>query len=455
MKTPNTSSSRRSVLRALAATPALPVASSTALGGLGALGASLTPGYVAAAAGVPTAPPFLSGGYRGRVLVVGGGYGGATAARYLRRWGGPGIDVTLVEREPSFISCPLSNLVLVDARRIEELTVGYDGLRAAGIRVLQDEVAELDPVSGRARLARHGLLAFDRVIVSPGIDFNFGAVEGLHEAAQQHILHAWKAGPQTVALRRQLEAMPDGGVFVITIPLAPYRCPPGPYERVCQVAHYFKQAKPKSKIVVLDANPDITSKKGLFLAEWNGQYKGMIDYQPNVKVTELDAASRTAISEFGDRVKADVLNLVPPHGAAQIARRTGLIDANNRWCTVDWVTMESKAVPGVHVLGDATLAGPAMPKSGHMANQHGKAAAAAIVELFNGRKPQPLTMANTCYSFVDDRRVMHVSSVHRYDAGKAMIEPVAGAGGLSTEASELEGVYANSWARNIWNDMLG
>jgi NADPH-dependent 2,4-dienoyl-CoA reductase/sulfur reductase-like enzyme len=248
--------------------------------------------------------------------------------------------------------------------------------------------------------------------------------------------------------------MPDGGVFVLSIPLAPYRCPPGPYERVCQVAHYLKTAKPRSKIVVLDANPDITSKKGLFLKEWNGQYKGLIDYQPNMKVTEVDARSRTAITELGDRIKADVLNVVPPQSAGRIARDAGLVNANDRWCNVDWVMLESTAAPGIHVLGDATLSAPAMPKSGHMANQHGKAAAAAIVEALNGRTPQPVMMVNTCYSFVDDRRVMHVASVHRYSPDKKTIEPVAGAGGLSAEASELEADYANAWARNIWNDML-
>jgi sulfide dehydrogenase [flavocytochrome c] flavoprotein subunit len=391
----------------------------------------------------------------GRVLVVGGGYGGATAARYLRRWGGPGIEVTLVEREAAFVSCPLSNLVLGGSADLADLTLPYSGLEQAGITVLQDEVIAIDPVTRQARFGRAPSQRFDRIVVSPGVDLNFAAVQGFDADARKTILHAWKAGPQTLALRRQLEEMPDGGVYVLAIPLAPYRCPPGPYERVCQVAHYFKTAKPRSKIIVLDANPDITSKKALFLGEWNGQYKGLIDYQPNMKVTELDAATRTAITELGDRISADVLNLVPPMGAARIVRDTGLINANNRWCDVDWVTMESTAAPGIHVLGDATLSAPAMPKSGHMANQHGKAVAAAIVEILNGRTPGLPTMANTCYSFVDDKRVMHVSSVHQYSFDKMTLVPVQGAGGVSDAASELEGSYARSWARNIWNDMLG
>ncbi|NLD67499.1 MAG: FAD-dependent oxidoreductase [Limnobacter sp.] len=441
MKINDSGFSRRRFTKTLGSASAL-----TVLGAGGAFG-------LAGCASTGAAPSAASG-TQGRVLVIGGGYGGATAAKYLKKWGGAGVQVTLVERQQHFISCPLSNLVLGGSRRIEDLTLPYSGLAEAGVIVVRDEVLSIDRVTRKVTFVRTPEQSFDRIVLSPGVDLNFSAVQGLDDEAQKTILHAWKAGPQTVALRRQLEAMPDGGVYVLSIPLAPYRCPPGPYERTCQVAHYFKTHKPRSKIVVLDANPDITSKKGLFLQEWNGQYKGMIDYQPNMKVTEVDARNRTAITELGDRIEADVLNIVPPNTSAEIAHRTGLVNANDRWCTVDWVTMESTEAPGIHVLGDATLSAPAMPKSGHMANQHGKAAAAAIVELLNGRTPQPPMMANTCYSFVDDKRVMHVASVHRYDPQKKMIEPVAGAGGVSTAASELEGSYANGWARNIWNDML-
>jgi sulfide dehydrogenase [flavocytochrome c] flavoprotein chain len=398
--------------------------------------------------------PAVSSGSLGRVLVVGGGFGGATAAKYIKKWGGPGIQVTMVEREAAFISCPLSNLVIGGSRKIEDLTVPYAGLREAGVVVIRDEVRTIDPATRKVTFGKLADQTFDRIVVSPGIDFNFQEIRGLDAEAQKVILHAWKAGPQTQALRAQLEAMPDGGVFVLSIPKAPYRCPPGPYERVCQVAHYFKTKKPKSKILVLDANPDIQSKKGLFLKEWNGQYKGMIDYQPNMQVTEVDVRSRTLVTELGDKVKGDVLNVVPPHSAGDIARKAGLVNVNNRWCQVDWRTTESTAAKGIHVLGDATMSAPTMPKSGHMANQHGKAAAAAIVEILNGRAPQPQMMANTCYSFVDDKRVVHVASVHRWSDETRTLEPVKGAGGLSAEANELEGVYANAWARNIWNDML-
>ncbi|HRO59872.1 MAG TPA: flavocytochrome C, partial [Burkholderiaceae bacterium] len=240
----------------------------------------------------------------------------------------------------------------------------YTGLAEAGVLVVRDEVRSIDRVTRKVAFAQGAEQSFDRIVLSPGVDLNFSAVQGLDAEAQKTILHAWKAGTQTVALRRQLEAMPDGGVYVLSIPLAPYRCPPGPYERTCQVAHYFKTHKPRSKIIVLDANPDITSKKGLFLAEWNGQYKGIIDYQPNMKVTEVEARNRTAITELGDRIKADVLNIVPPNTSAEIAHRTGLVNANDKWCMVDWVTMESTEAPGIHVLGDATLSAPGMPKSG-------------------------------------------------------------------------------------------
>jgi sulfide dehydrogenase [flavocytochrome c] flavoprotein chain len=390
----------------------------------------------------------------GRVLVVGAGFGGATAAKYLKAWGGSGIEVMLVDRNREFVSCPMSNLVLGGSRTIESVTSNYQGLRDMGVVVLNDEVIDINASNRKVSFNKVADQTFDRIIVSPGVDFMQNEIQGLTAEAQKTVLHAWKAGAETVSLRQQLEAMPDGGVFVMTIPKAPYRCPPGPYERACQIASYFSKAKPKSKIIVLDANPEIMSKKGLFTAVFNGQYKGMIDYRPNMNVTELDAKTNTAITELGDKVKADVLNIIPAQRAGEIARKAGLVNANNRWCQVDWVTMESTAAPGIHVLGDATMSAALMPKSGHMANQHGKAAAAAIVEIFNGRTPQPQMMANTCYSFVDDANVVHVASVHKYVVEKKTMEVVAGSGGLSTAPNQLEGVYANAWAQNIWNDML-
>jgi len=395
------------------------------------------------------------GSSAGRVVVIGGGYGGATAARYVKEWA-PDIDVTVVERSNTFVSCPISNLVLGGNTQIGNLTMGYEGLRARGVRVVRGEAVAVDAAAKQVRLADGSTLAYDRVIVSPGIDFNYDSIPGLQSAdAQSRVLHAWKAGPQTVALRRQLEAMRDGGVFVFHIPMAPYRCPPGPYERVCQVADYLKRSKPRSKIIVLDSNPDITSKKGLFLQSWNGVYKDMIDYRPNSELADVDVKGMAVKLTF-DSVKGDVLNVVPPHRAGDIARTTGLITANQRWCGVDWLTCESTAVKGVHVLGDATLSAPAMPKSASMANQHAKVCAAAVIALIKGQpvNPQPMMM-NTCYSFVDGKNVMHVASVHAYDAAQKTMIAVKGAGGLSDKASELEGTYAWGWARNMWSEALG
>jgi sulfite dehydrogenase len=350
----------------------------------------------------------------------------------------------------------MSNLVLGGNTQIGNVTLGYDGLRSRGVNLVRDDAVAVDAGARQVRLASGKTLSYDRLIVSPGIDFIYDQIPGLKSTdAQNRVLHAWKAGPQTVALRKQLEAMRDGGVFVFQFPMAPYRCPPGPYERVCQVADYFKRAKPKSKIIVLDANPDIVSKKGLFLAAWNGMYKGMIDYRPNSELADVDVKGMTVKLTF-DSVKGDVLNVVPPHAAGSIARQAGLITANQRWCGVDWRTMESVAIKGIHVLADATLSAPAMPKSGSMANQQAKVCAAAVIALLKGEPvvERPVMM-NTCYSFVDGRSAVHVASVHQYDAAQKMTLAVKGAGGLSDKASELEGTYAWGWARNMWGDALG
>ncbi len=396
-----------------------------------------------------TLPPPL-----GHVVIVGGGFGGATAAKYLRLWGEGKIAVTLVERQANFISCPMSNLVIGGSRKIDELTASYSGLSKQGVTVVQGEVTGVDTARRSITLAGGKTIAYDKLILSPGVDFMFDQIKGLDAPAQSTVLHAWKAGEQTVALRKQLEAMPDGGVFAISIPKAPYRCPPGPYERACQAAAYFKAHKPTSKVVILDANEDVQSKKGLFMKEWNGTYKGMVEYRNNWEVKQVNAATKTVESELGDTFKADVLNIIPPMRAGNIARTAGVVNVNDKWCDVNWITMESKAVKHIHVLGDAVQIAPGMPKSGHMANQHGKVAAAAIVEEMNGRAPAPLTMANTCYSFVDADRVVHVASVHRYDAEKSTMVTVAGSGGLSAEANALEGAYAWGWAQTIWDDML-
>ena len=399
----------------------------------------------------------MGGGTSGKVVVVGGGYGGATVAKYLRMWSNGGIEVTLVEPNAEFVSCPISNLVLGGSKTIADVTVSYANLEKRwGVRIVRDSAVAVDADKRSVRLAGGQTLPYDRLILSPGIEFLYDQLPSLQTPeGTSRVLHSWKAGAQTVALRRQLEAMKDGGVYAITIPLAPYRCPPGPYERACQVAWYFKRAKPKSKVLVLDANPDVTSKPGLFKKAWAEEYKGIVEYRPNHVLTGVDVATLTARFETDDPVKADVLNVLPPQRAGNIARDAGAITANARWCEVDFLTYESIKVKGVHVLGDAILAAPAMPKSGHMANQHAKVCAAAVLSLLAGQAPSPTpVLTNTCYSFITDRDVVHVASVHQYDREKKTMVAVAGAGGLSPAMNALEGDYAFAWAKNIWADTL-
>ena len=396
----------------------------------------------------------VGGGSGPKVVIVGGGYGEATAAKYIKLWA-PNIDVTLIERNAEFISCPISNLVLGGSQTMSDITVSYATLqRKYGVKVLRGEASSVDVDKKVVRMASGEAIAFDRVILSPGVDFMFDMVPALNNgAAQEKILHAWKAGPQTIALRKQLEAMRDGGVFAISIPEAPYRCPPGPYERACQVAAYFKKAKPKSKVLILDANMDVTSKPGLFKKAWADMYPGMVEFRGSSKLMDVDVATNTAKLEFGD-VKADVLNVLPPMKAGGIAN--AFITANKRWCEINWLTYEAKNVPGVHLLGDALQIAPAMPKSGHMANGHGKACAAAVVALLTGETPNPSpTLSNTCYSFVSADKVVHVASIHKYDEVAKTMKTVPGSGGVSAQSSELEGQYAMTWAKNIWSDMLG
>jgi sulfide dehydrogenase [flavocytochrome c] flavoprotein subunit len=383
-----------------------------------------------------------------QVVVVGGGYGGATAAKYVRLWGGDGVNVTLVEPNPKFISCPLSNLVLGGSRQLADLTMGYETLAAKGITIVRDSVASIDTVKQEAVCVNtKAVFHYDRLILSPGVDL-------LLTDAQDQVLHAWKAGPQTLALRAQLEAMPDGGVFVMTIPPQPYRCPPGPYERACQVAHYFSKAKPRSKVLILDANDDVVSKGALFKRVWAERYPGMVEYRPAFKTVDVDG--RTAISELGERVQGAVLNVIPPQRAGGIAVQAGLANVNKRWCEVDFRTFESTQAKNVHVIGDAIQVSPLMPKSAHMANQHAKVCAAAVVDALAGREPEARPMlTNTCYSFVSDKDVIHVTSVHAYDAEKKTLLVVPGSGGVSAGANTLEGEYAMNWARNIWADTLG
>jgi NADPH-dependent 2,4-dienoyl-CoA reductase/sulfur reductase-like enzyme len=388
----------------------------------------------------------------GRVVVIGGGYAGATAAKYLRMWSMGAIEVVVIEPSQQFVSCPLSNLVLAGSKSIDELTFGHDMLKANhGIHWVQDQVTAID-VSAKKIQMQRGELSYDRLIIAPGIDFIYDSLPMLQSAeAQQKVPHAWKAGWQTVNLRKQLEAMPDGGVFVMNVPAAPYRCPPGPYERAAQVAYYFKQHKPKSKVIVLDANAEIVSKKGLFSKVFNETYAGIIDYRANSAVTAVDVAAKSVTTDF-DTVKADVLNIIPPQRAGKPAQMAQLNNIDKRWCEVDFLTYESKLAANVHVIGDAVSA--ALPKSAHMATNQAKICANAIVQLMAGELPDANPVfANTCYSYVSNNTAMHVAHVYRYDAAKKIMVPAEG-GGVSSAPSELEGSYAASWANNIWADVL-
>ena len=380
-----------------------------------------------------------------RVVVVGGGFGGATAAKYIRLWD-PSIDVVLVERDRVRLLPDLEP----GARRLHqhgEITRGYDALRRHGVQVVRDEVSAIDARGKKVRLASGADLAYERLIVSPGIDFNFGEVQG-YEAAMQAGRRAARLESRSAdhGAAPQLEQMRDGGLHPVhpdgAVPL-----PAGPYERASMVAAYFKQAKPRSKVLVLDANPDVTSKGACSSAP------GAISTPASsstvaIRAVAVDGNARTVKLELEDERRAERR---ASHRAADIAQKAGLITTNNRWCDVDWRTMESKAVKGVH---DATLSAPAMPKSASMANNHAKIAAAAIVELLNGRKPEPVKIINTCYSFVAEKEAIRVSSVHEWEPNQGTLVAVKGSGGVSAARSEAEATYAWNWARTIWADSL-
>jgi sulfide dehydrogenase [flavocytochrome c] flavoprotein chain len=379
-----------------------------------------------------------------RVVVLGGGWGGATAAKYVRL-ADPTIEVILLEPQKQFISCPLSNLVLSGVRTLESLTMSYDGLRRRGVKIIHEEASALDPSARRVRIGE-GLLEFDRLILSPGIDFQWDQVEGLAQA-KDTVLNAWKAGPQTIALAQQIHSMADGGVFVLTIPPAAYRCPPGPYERICQVAWYLKNNKPKSKVIALDANPNIVSKGGLFKAAW--QAYPNIDYRPSSKVVKVDVSARTVSTELGDTVKYDVLNLIPPQRAAAIAVQADLVGGDKRWCEVDHVTYESVKAKNIHIIGDSTIGIP-VPKSGTVANAMGKIAANAVVSLVNGTPVAAMPPINVCYSWVNDREAMAIMNAYRLENNKVVqVEQK-----LTPGQSVAIGQNALGWAQSVWSDTL-
>ena len=420
------------------------------LASLGALGAAsmtvLIPSLVRA-----------QGAASGRVVVVGGGFGGATAARYLKIYN-PSLDVTLVEPAARFVTCPFSNLVLGGLRTMDQITHGYDGLRAMGIKIVPEAATDVDAAGKTVTLSGGSKLPWDKLVLSPGIDFRWGAIGGYDEAASQLAPHAWKAGPQTILLKSQLEAMPDGGLVIMTVPANPYRCPPGPYERVSMIAHYLKGNKPKSKILVLDAKESF-SKQSLFMDGWKKFYDGMVEWVPSTKdgtVVRVEPKNLEVETEFGQRHKAAVLNVIPPQKAGLIAERAGTVDKSG-WVPVKAGNFESSLVPNIYVVGDASIAVP-MPKSAFCANAQAKVVAAAIVATLSGRAAPPASWANTCYSLIAPEYGISIAGVFDVQDGK--IAEVKGSVGISPREADAafrkrEAEYGASWYKAISMDTWG
>ncbi|BCU07626.1 sulfide-cytochrome-c reductase [Allochromatium tepidum] len=421
-----------------------------------------TSGAAMAAVGILGFPHIAFGAGR-KVVVVGGGTGGATAAKYIKL-ADPSIEVTLIEPDKDYYTCYMSNEVIGGDRRLESLKVGYDGLRAHGIQVVHDSATGIDPDKKVVKTAGGAEFGYDRCVVAPGIELLYDKVEGYSEEASTKLPHAWKAGEQTAILRRQLEDMKDGGTVVIAPPPAPFRCPPGPYERASQIAHYLKTHKPKSKILILDASQTF-SKQAQFTKGWERLYgfgteNALIKWQPgpDAAVVKVDGTEMSVETSFGDAVKADVINLIPPQRAGKIAQIAGLTN-DAGWCPVDIKTFESTLHKGIHVIGDACIAAP-MPKSGYSANSQGKVAAAAVVALLKGEEPGTPSYINTCYSILAPAYGISIAAVYRPNADGSAIESVPDSGGVTPVDApdwvlEREVQYAYSWYNNIVHDTFG
>jgi NADPH-dependent 2,4-dienoyl-CoA reductase/sulfur reductase-like enzyme len=409
---------------------------------------------VSAALALPTMSRLAHAQSTARVVVVGGGFGGATLARFIRVLD-PGIDVTLVESDAVYTACPYSNEVIVGLRDLSAQRFDYKAF--SGIKLIQGTATRIDPAARRVTLADGSTLGYDRLVLSPGVDMAYDKLPGYDEAAAEIMPHAWKAGAQTDLLRRQLEAMPDGGTVVISAPANPYRCPPGPYERASLIAHYLKTRKPRSKLIILDSK-DAFSKQKLFEAGWKSLYPGILErvsQSDGGAVTAVDPGKRTFTTDFGDH-QADVGNVIPPQRAGKIAGIAGVADRTG-WCPIDPVTFESRLVPGIHVIGDAAIAG-AMPKSAFAANAQAKICAQALVALLGGEQPAEPLLMNTCYSMLAPGDAVSVAGVYRPANG--VLTEIDGAGGPSPleappafRAQEAE--YADSWFRTITAEIFG
>ncbi len=389
-----------------------------------------------------------------RVVVVGGGFGGASCARALRR---QGLVVTLVEPHAQFVACPFSNAVIAGLRGMEAQVFGYQGLRDAGIALVAEAAVAVEATAKRLVLSGGDGLTYDRLVLSPGIELRLDAVPGYGEAAAQVMPHAWQAGEQTLLLRRQLQAMADGGTVVMAVPANPYRCPPGPYERASLVAHYLKTRKPRSKLIILDAK-DAFSKQRLFQQAWAALYPGLLEYVPlsaGGQVTEVDVAAMTLRTDFGEH-HAEVANVIPPQRAGRIAAVAGVADRSG-WCPVDPATFESRLQPGIHVIGDAAIGG-AMPKSAFAAHAQARQCAGAIAALLRGEAVAEPRLINTCYSLVAPDYAISIAGVYRPANG--LLADIEGAGGpsplqASAEFRAAEARHAEDWFRTITADAFG
>jgi NADPH-dependent 2,4-dienoyl-CoA reductase/sulfur reductase-like enzyme len=403
----------------------------------------------------PLFAPALLGQAAPRVVVIGGGFAGATCAREVKRQLA-NATVTLVEPNATFTACPFSNAVIAGLRDIEAQRFGYDGIKRAGIAVAQQAASGVDPQARRVTLADISTLDYDRLVVASGIDLRFDALPGYDERAAEIMPHAWKAGEQTLLLRRQLEAMEDGGTVIISAPANPFRCPPGPYERASLIAYCLKTKKPRSKLLILDAK-DAFSKQRLFQNAWKALYPNLewVSLSAGGKVTSVDPSTKTFATEFGDH-KADVGNVIPPQRAGRIAEAAGIADRSG-WCPIDPVTFESKLQPNIHVIGDAAIAG-AMPKSAFAANSQAKVCAAAVATLLKGDKPAEPKLINTCYSAVAPDYAISIAGVYRPANG--LLADVEGAGGVSpidapASFRALEASYADAWFKTITSEVFG
>jgi len=419
-------------------------------------------GAAAAASTMGFSNILLAGKSAGHVVIIGGGVGGATAARYIKR-ADPAVQVTIIEPNANYYTCFMSNEVISGERSLDSIKFGYKNLESMGIKVVQDYASNIDAKKKHVVTKKNGNIAYDRCIVSPGVDFKWEMIEGYDaKVAANSIPHAWKAGPQTALLHKQLQAMKDGGTVIIAPPPNPFRCPPGPYERACQIAHYLKNNKPKSKILILDAK-DKFSKQGLFTQGWKKHYgygtdNSLIEWVKGAEggiIEGVDAKTNTVIGSV-DEYKADVINVIPAQKAGKIAFNAGLVN-DKGWCPVNQQTFESTMHKDVYVIGDSSVASP-LPKSGYSANSEAKVCAAAVVASLHGKPAAIPTLVNTCYSLITPDDGISVAMVYNFDGKK--IQKVKGSGGLtpmdsSAAMRKREARYAHSWFNNITTDIFG